>query len=160
LLPFPANGLFGMVILLGALLVLRYSSRDVRFASILGLSGMVIWGLLRPAGGVPLVRFNAASIVLLLAVTGALLGSDWIRPNFGRAAAIVLAAGSVTIAMVQLQRLFPAVQSLYDPAVRTALHQANVPASAAIDYANEHLDENNNKILVIGETRGFWLQIP
>jgi hypothetical protein len=29
-----------------------------------------------------------------------------------------------------------------------------------MEYANEHLDPAHDKILVIGETRAFWLRIP
>jgi hypothetical protein len=158
LLVSPSNGLFGTALLLGALLALTVNNRDLQLVAILGLGGLVVWGLIRPAAGFPLVRFNAASIVLLLAATGAVLGSELI-PR-GAAIASVLGIVSFVIAMVHLHTIIPAVPSLVDPPLRLALQQVNIPSSAAFAYINERLDPSHDKVLLIGETRGFWLNVP
>jgi len=121
---------------------------------------LIIWGLIRPTGGDALIRYNAVSIAFLLAAAGAMLGSEKISEKVGTTAAVIVAGVSLVIGIGQLQRILPAAQSLIDPRLREALHQANVPSWAALDYVNENLDPAHDKVLVIGETRGFWLQIP
>jgi hypothetical protein len=148
------------VLLLSGLAALISSKCEIRIAATIGLSGTIVWGLIRPTAGTALVRYNAVSIVLLLAVTGAVLGSGKFIARFGPGLAALLATASVVIAMAQLQRSFPVAQSLMNPQVRQTIQQLNVPSWAAFDYANEHLDPARNRILVLGETRGMWLHIP
>ncbi len=160
LFEFPSNILFGSILLLGSLAGLASRNRELRFAAIIGLAGLVVWGLIRPTAGFALLRYNAVSIVFLLAVTGAVLGS--VR-SFARAVstiAALLATASVVFAMIQLQQTLPVAQSLVNPQPRQTLQEANVPSWAAFDYANEHLDSIHDKILVLGETRAMWLHIP
>jgi hypothetical protein len=156
----PSNILFGSVLLLGSLAALAFRNRELRFASIIGLTGLVVWGLIRPTAGVALLRYNAVSIVFLLAATGAVLGSARFFSKAVPTIAAMLAAASVVYAMIQLQRTIPVVQTLMDPMVRQGLQEANVPSWAAFDYANEHLDPVHDRILVLGETRAMWLHIP
>lgn len=156
----PSNKLLGTIVLLGTLLALASPSRDLRFTAILGLVGLIFWGLIRPTAGVPLLRYNLASMVLLLAATGAALGSAKIPAKAGVIIAALFACGSFILSIVQLQRSIPVAQALTDPQTWETLREANVPAWSAMEYANEHLDPAHDKILVIGETRAFWLRIP
>ena len=160
LLSFHSNGLFGIALICLVPVALASPKRELKLAAILGLAGLIIWGLIRPTAGDALIRYNAVSIVFLLAAAGALLGSERISRELGTTIAVVVASGSLFYGMIQLQRVMPAVQSLIDPHLSQALHQANVPSWAALDYVNEKLDPAHDKILVIGETRGFWIQIP
>ena len=160
LFAYPSNIFFGSVLLLGSLAALVFRKREMRFASIIGLTGLVVWGLIRPTAGFALLRYNAVSIVFLLAATGAVLGSVRFLPKAIPAIAALLATASFVFAMIQLQRTIPVAQSLMDPQVRQSLQEANVPSWAAFDYANEHLDPIHDRILVLGETRAMWLHIP
>jgi hypothetical protein len=156
----PSNRLLGTIILLGALIALASPSREIRITAILGLVGLIFWGLIRPTAGVPLLRYNLATLALLLAAAGAVLGSGKIPAKAGVTIAAVLSCGSFMLSMVQLQRFMPVAQALTEPQTWEALREANVPAWAAMEYANQHLDPVRDKILVIGETRAFWLHIP
>ena len=160
LLVFPSNGLFGTGLLLAALIAVFMPNRDLRIVALLGLGGLVIWGLIRPAAGVPLLRYNALSLVFLLSATGGLLGSEVLPGRSGFKIAGVLTVGSFIVAMVHVHSIIPAAQSLTDRTVRQALHQLSVPSWAAFDYVNDKLDPSRDKVLLIGETRGFWLQVP
>jgi hypothetical protein len=156
----PANGLFGMALLFGALLSFAIPERPVRFAGFLGLTGMVMWSLIRPGAGTALVRYNALSLVFLLAATGAVLGSTWIRPNAGTLTALALSLGSLLLGIVHVQSVTPAVQSLVNPLARDAVHRFNVPSWEAFEYINKNLDAQRDKVLLVGETRAFWLDVP
>jgi len=160
LFAFPSNVVLGTVLLLGALSALISRRREIQIAAAIGLAGMIVWGLIRPTAGTALVRYNAVSIVFLLAATGAVLGSGMFFAKFGPGIAAVLAAASVIFAITQLQRSLPVARTLMDPQVRQTLQELNVPSWAAFDYANEHLDPIHDRILVLGETRGMWLHIP
>src|SRR5262249_19678721 len=72
----------------------------------------------------------------------------------------VLCAGSLLLAIVEVQSVFPAFQSIVDPQARTAVHQLNVPSWQAFDFINDKLDSHRDKVLLIGETRAFWLNVP
>src|SRR5712671_4325134 len=157
---FRSNGLFGIALICVVPFALASPKRELKLASILGLTGLIIWGLIRPTGGDALIRYNAVSIAFLLAAAGAILGSEKISEKLGTTAAVIIAGVSLVIGIGQLQRILPAAQSLIDPHLREALYEANVPSWAALDYMNENLDPAHDKVLVIGETRGFWLQIP
>jgi len=160
LFAFPSNILFGSILLLGSLAALASPIRELRFASVIGLAGLVVWGLIRPTAGTALLRYNAVSIVLLLAATGAVLASGKLFAKAGPAIAAILASASIVLAIADLQRSLPVAQSLIDPQVRLAFQELNVPSWAAFDYANEHLDPIHDRILVLGETRGLWLHVP
>jgi hypothetical protein len=160
LFTFPSNFVFGTVLLIGAVAALASRKREIRIAAAIGLAGTIVWGLLRPTAGTALVRYNAVSIILLLAATGAVLGSGMFFARFGPGIAALFAAASVILAMTGLQRSLPVSQSLMDPQVRQAFQELNVPSWAAFDYANDHLDPIKDRILVLGETRGMWLHIP
>lgn len=156
----PSNGLFGMALLFGAMLSFAAPHLPVKFAGFLGLTGLVMWSLIRPGAGTALLRYNALSLVFLLAATGAVLGSSWIRPNAGVLIALVLSMGSLVLAIVHLQSVTPAVQSLVNPQAREAVHRLNVPSWQAFDYINKNLDARRDKVLLLGETRAFWLDVP
>jgi hypothetical protein len=156
----PSNGLFGTTLLLGAMIAIFLGNSHVRMAGLLGLSGLVIWGLLRPSAAAGPLRYNALSLVLLLAATGAILGLDWIKPSAGMAIALVLCGGSLVAGVAHVQGILPAAQSLVSPVVRQAIYQANNPSWEAFDYINGNLDAKQHKVLLIGETRAFWLRVP
>jgi len=160
LFAFPSNILIGSILLLGSLAALASPNREMRLTSIIGLAGLVVWGLIRPTAGTALLRYNAVSIVLLLAATGAVLGSGLFLGKARSTIAVVLAGTSFFFAMRDLQGSLPVMQSLTDPHVRLAFQELNVPSWAAFDYANEHLDGVHDRILVLGETRGLWLHVP
>jgi 4-amino-4-deoxy-L-arabinose transferase-like glycosyltransferase len=160
LLVLPSNGLFGMGLLFGSLLALAIADREVRLVALMGLAGLFIWGLIRPAAGVPLLRYNATSLVLLLTATGAMLAHKALLPKAGVRIAAVLAGGSVLIAVAEVQSIVPAVQSLVSPTARVALRDSSVPSWIAFQYVNNHLSADHDKLLLIGETRGFWLHVP
>jgi len=160
LFAFPSNVLFGSILLLGSLAALAFPIRELRLSAVIGLGGLVVWGLVRPTGGTVLLRFNALSVVFLLAATGAVLGSGKIFGKAGPKIAAFIATLSVIFAVIQLQRSLPVMQSLMVPQARQTLQELNVPAWAAFDYANEHLNAAHDKVLILGETRGMWLHIP
>lgn len=160
LLIMPANGLFGMALLLGALIALAQKDRELRLIVLTGLGGLVIWSLLRPTAGAPLLRFNATSIALLLAATGTVLAQRELLGNIGGRIAGFLAGGSLLIATIHVGTFIPVVSSLSDAHARQELQRSNVPSWAAFEYVNEKLDPHRSKVLVIGETRGFWLRVP
>jgi hypothetical protein len=156
----PSNGLFGPILLLGVLLAVIGGAGEIRIYAGLGLGGLILWGLIHPAMGVPLLRFNSASLVLLLTCTGAMLACDRLRELKGIHVAGVLAVGSLIIAFAALQGLVPAWQSLISSRARVSFWRANVPSWRAMEFANGHIDPAQHKVLLIGETRGLWLNIP
>jgi hypothetical protein len=158
---FPGNGLFGIPILVGSLATVFWRGyKGVRVYAILGLGGLVIWGLLRPQPGVQLLRFNAASILFLLSCTGAVLGNDAEGRPRNIALTAVLASGSLAIALITVPRLVPVWPVLSNPTARLQFWQANVPSWKALEFANTRLDAGRDKVLFIGETRALWLRIP
>jgi hypothetical protein len=156
----PANGLFGTGLLLAGLVGLGTAKREIRLASFLGLTGLVIWGLIRPDADAALLRHNAASLLFLLAATGAILGSEWIPATAGRSVAVALSAGSIVVGISHVQNFLPAAQSLVSIEAREAMHHANVPSWQAFEFANAKLSRKHHKVLLIGETRAFWLHVP
>jgi hypothetical protein len=158
---FPGNGLFGIPILAGSLAAVFWRGyKPVRVCAILGLGGLVIWGLLRPQPGVQLLRFNAASILFLLSCTGAVLGNDAEGRPRSFALGAVLAFGSLAIATITVPRLVPVWPVLSSSTARLQFWQANVPSWKALEFANTRLDARHDKVLFIGETRALWLRIP
>jgi hypothetical protein len=145
-----ATGLFGAGLILGGLLGLAASSREIRIVSVLGLAGLVVWCFFRPEGGFPFLRFNALSVVFLLAATGAVLGTRIVP---------VLAVGSFVIAVFHVQNILPAAQSLKNQNLRESMYRNSVPSWPAFDYVNKNL-KDNHRVLLVGETRGFWLRVP
>jgi hypothetical protein len=121
---------------------------------------VIIWGLIHPSPGVQLLRFNAASIILLLACTGALLGSDRFKRWKGIYIATILALGSAVIAIIGLTSLVPVLPALSSSDARAQLWQTNVPSWRVMDFANNRLDPARHKVLFIGETRAVWLKTP
>ena len=156
----PSNGLFGMALLFGALIALAVKDREVRLTALLGLGGLLIWGLLRPTAGAALLRYNLASIAFLLAATGAVLAQKEFFATAGPRIAAALASGSLIIAMFHVGTILPVAKSLTDSRTRHTVQEINVPGWAAFQYVNEHLSPDRNRVLLIGETRGFWLRIP
>ena len=161
LLIFPGNGLFGMTLLMGALMAV-YSTRSnvLRLYAVLGIGGLVIWGLIHPQPRVEVIRFNSGSLILLLACTGALLTRDRVQEAGGMRVALTLALGSAIIAIISLNGIVPVVPTLVSAKRRTEIQHANVPSWQALDFANEKLDSARHKILFIGEARAVWLRIP
>lgn len=160
LLMVPSNGLFGLGLLLGSLVAFGGNSHSLRVYAALGIGGLVMWGLIHPTTGVNLLRFNAAGLVLMLSCTGAILGSDRLREWKGLSVGATVALGSLIIGLVALQGIVPVWQTLTDGPARTLFWRANVPSWAAFEFANAKLDRSRHKILLIGETRALWLEIP
>ena len=160
LLMFPANGLFGTAALLAALMGVAVTRPHIRLVSFLGISGLLIWGLLHPGTDPAILRYNALSLLFLLAATGAILGSDWVPARAGTPIALALSGGSLLIGIFHVQSILPAAQSLTNNAARTWIHRANVPSWEAINYINTKFDPHRDKVLLIGETRAFWLDVP
>jgi Dolichyl-phosphate-mannose-protein mannosyltransferase len=160
LLLFPANGLFGTATIMAALIGVAVAKPQIRVASIIGLGGLVMWGFLHPVHDSAILRYNALSLVFLLAATGAVLASEWIPARAGVVIGVGLSLGSFVIAIMHVQSILPAAQSLIDPAARQAIHRTSVPSWQAMDYINQRFDPHHDKVLVIGETRAFWLSVP
>jgi hypothetical protein len=160
LLLFPANGLFGMATVLAALIGIAIGKPQIRSAGFIGLGGLILWGLLHPGGDSAMLRDNALGLMLLLGVTGAVLGGEWIPHRAGVAIALGLSAGSLIIAILNIQSLSPVAQSLIDPAARQAIHRTNVPSWQAMEFINQGFDPHRHKVLLMGETRAFWLNVP
>lgn len=74
--------------------------------------------------------------------------------------AALLAFGSMVVALLASQGLIPAWQSISEFTLRRQYWEANLPSWQAFDLANHHLNTEHDKILLIGETRAVWLQIP
>jgi 4-amino-4-deoxy-L-arabinose transferase-like glycosyltransferase len=163
LLMFPSNGLLGIAMLIGGLMAVFWwngGGKPLFTYAMLGLGGVIIWGLIHPSPGVQLLRFNAASIILLLACTGAVLGSDRLNPWKGIYLATILALGSAVIAIIDLTSLVPVLPSLSSSNARAQIWQANVPSWRVMGFANDRLDPARHKVLFIGETRAVWLKTP
>jgi Dolichyl-phosphate-mannose-protein mannosyltransferase len=160
LLMTPNNGLFGVVLLLGTLLAMCTNYRRLRALAFIGIGGLVIWGMMHPMPGVELLRYNSAGLVLMLSCTGAILGSDRMREWKGLGIGLFLAAGSLVMALTALQSILPVWQTLTDSNARALFWRANVPSWEAFEFANAKLDASHDKILLIGESRGLWLEIP
>ena len=158
LLMVPGNGLFGLALLPGSLVALWTGSRNLRIYALLGVTGLVIWGLMHPTAGVNLLRFNAAGLVLMLSCTGAILGSDRLREWKGVYAGVIIALGSLVIGLAALQGIVPAWQTLTGGNARALFWRANVPSWQAFEFANTTLDPARDKLLLIGESRGLWLE--
>ena len=155
ILMYPSNGIFGIPLLICAVLaVSSRASKGLRLYALLGLCGLIAWGAMHPARGVELLRYNAGTLVLLLACAGALLAGRWLIAGLG------LAAVSFSIGIVSLSNLVPVWPSLLHSADRMQLWRANVPSWPALDFANARLDPARDKILLIGEGRGLWLKPP
>ena len=73
---------------------------------------------------------------------------------------VFLAVGSLIIGLTALQSILPVWQTLTDSNARTLFWRANVPSWEAFEFANAKLDGSHDKILLIGESRGLWLEIP
>jgi hypothetical protein len=163
LLMFPSNGLLGIVIFIGGLIVAFWpgaSGKALGVYATLGLGGVIIWGLIHPSPRVQLLRFNAASVIFLLACTGALLGSERFNRWKGTHIATILALGSVLIAIIGLSSLVRVLPVLSTSNARGQLWQANVPSWRVMEFANNSLDPVRHKVLFIGETRAVWLKTP
>jgi hypothetical protein len=160
LIMFPANGLFGTAALLAALIGLTVTQPPIRLVSFLGISGLLMWGFLHPGSDPAILRYNALSLLFLLATTGTILGGDWIPSRAGTSIVLALSAGSLLIGIVLVQSILPAAQSLTSDEARTWIHRNNVPSWDAINYINANFDKQHDKVLLIGETRAFWLDVP
>jgi hypothetical protein len=160
LLMTPSNGLFGLGLLLGSLIAVSAGARNIRIYGALGIGGLIIWGLIHPTSGVQLLRFNAASLVLMLACTGAILGSSLFQESKGVYIAAALTLGSFLIGITALHGIVPVWNTLTSAAARTAYSRANIPSWQVFEFANGKLDPARHRVLLLGETRAVWLKIP
>jgi uncharacterized membrane protein (UPF0136 family) len=159
----PYNAVLGPF-LLGCAFLALVSRRDEsrpynvhRLAAIIGWIALLAWGLIHPVADVRLVRFNAAAILfLMIASAGYLLETG---KRAGLALALVVSLISLPFGLRALLRVFPVYGSVTDSEFRKNLQHVNIPAWPAIEKANEQLDERN-KVLLLGETRGFPLRVP
>lgn len=156
----PGNGFLGPVLMLGSLFALLAGAGGIRTFAALGLGGLVIWALIHPTVNTPLLRFNAASIMLLLICTGAMLGSERFRDQKGIRVAGLLAFGSFIVACVSVQSFLPVWQSLTNSSMRINFWRANLPSWQVVAFANANLNPAHDKVLLIGETRSLWLKVP
>jgi hypothetical protein len=160
LLIFPGNGLFSLALLMGALMAAYWRRfKDLRTYAVLGIGGLILWGILHPTPRVELLRFNSATLILLLACTGALLAQREVQYS-GVRVALTLALGSVVIALVSVNNIVPVWQTLASGAQRVEAWRASVPSWQALDFANDKLDPAHDKLLLIGDARAVWLKIP
>ena len=150
----PSNGLFGLVLLLSGLAVLwRERSPGIREWAIIGLAGVAIWGFVKPAMGPSIIRYNAASLVFLIAVAACILHSrQWI--------CTILCVGSLAMALPHVNSIVPLVRTLTDESARTSYFRSQNASWAAMAFLNRELSSTGNKVLFIGETRSFWSRIP
>jgi hypothetical protein len=160
LLMVPSNGLFGLGLLLGALVAVGMSTPGIRLYAIAGIGGLIIWGLIHPTPGVQLLRYNTGSLALLLTCTGAVLGSERFQELKGVYVAAALGLGSFAIGIVALHGIVPVWQTLTSSSARIRYWQASVPSWQVFEFANNKLNPEHDKILLIGETRALWLRIP
>jgi hypothetical protein len=160
LLMAPSNGLFGLGLLLGSFMAVGMGIHGIRVYAVLGIGGLIIWGLIHPTPGVQLLRYNTGSLALLLTCTGAVLGSDRLQELKGSYVAATLAAGSFVIAIAALHNIVPVWQTLTSSSARIEHWRANLPSWRAFEFANNKLNPASDKILLIGETRALWLRIP
>jgi len=150
----PYNALLGPFLLGCGFLALLSRSW---LAAIIGWIALLAWGVIHPVADVRLVRFNAAAILfLMIASAGYLLEKS---KRAGLCLAIFVSLISLPFGLRALLRVFPVYGSVTDSEFRKNLQHANVPAWPAIEKANEQLDERN-KVLLLGETRGFPLRVP
>jgi hypothetical protein len=150
----------GAFLLVACLIAVVRAEKEIRLTALLGLGGLLIWSMVRPEGGFPILRFNALSIVFMLAATGAVLGSGRLLPRAGAAVALTFVGASVVIGAVHVQSILPAAQSLASSDLRESMYRGSVPSWEAFDYINKNLKPEQDKVLLIGETRGFWLRVP
>jgi hypothetical protein len=62
--------------------------------------------------------------------------------------------------LTAVQSILPGWQTLTNSSARTLLWRANVPSWEAFEFANARLDPSRDRILLIGESRSLWLEIP
>jgi hypothetical protein len=151
----PYNGFLGITLLFCAVFA-AFFSRSLRFVALIGFVSLICWGLLHPVADVRVFRFNAAGLVFLMAAAGVLV------ERYGKAgmiASVVIAAASLVFCFESM-RAFPVYTTVTQSAYRTNFQHANVPGWNAFDAANRTLDPKKDKVLLIGETRGFALNIP
>jgi hypothetical protein len=161
LLLFPNNGLFSLPILICGLAA-AYSRKlkNIRIYAVLGLGGLVLWGLIHPAIHTQVLRFNAGTLIFLLACSAAFLAREGAGKSIRLAVALILAIGSAAIATLSLNLNIPMWQTLISSDRRAAIWRANVPSWPALEFANRKLDPERNKVLFIGDTRALWLKVP
>ncbi len=150
----PYNGFLGITLLFCAVFA-AFFSRSLRFVALIGFVSLICWGLLHPVADVRVFRFNAAGLVFLMAAAGVLV------ERYGKAgmiASVVIAAASLVFCFESM-RAFPVYTTVTQSAYRTNFQHANVPGWNAFDAANRTLDPKKDKVLLIGETRGFALNI-
>lgn len=154
------NGWFGPVLLLGGLLAIGQSfNRTYRIAGLMGLSGILVWSVMHPVPDVVLVRFNAASVVFLMAATAGLLTAVRLR-LLGFWGGLFVAILSLAAAIVELGKTIPVYSTVSNVQARIGFLRACIPGWDAFEYANAHLDPAKDRVLLIGETRGFLLKVP
>ena len=149
------NGFLGVTLLFCAVLAAIFSLQ-LRFVALIGFISVMGWGLLHPVADVRVFRFNAAGFVFLMA-TAAVLVERYRKA--GMIAGGIIAAASLLFCFRSM-RAFPVYLTVTRNEYRTNFQHANVPGWNAFDKANRTLDPKKDKVLLIGETRGFALKIP
>ena len=152
-----SNGLLGGAALLcAAVAIARPAKTNVRPIALMGLAGLALWGLIHPRADIILIRFNAASLALLLATAGVVLSHRALWQGVG----MLLALSSTVIGLIQATSVVPVWRTLSNPLVRSAFVQRLVPSLEGIRFVNEHLDASKHKVLLIGETRSLLVDAP
>jgi len=150
----PGNGLFGLALLLASLMVLQQRRAGIaRVSAVIGIAGVLVWGFIKPDLGEGNIRYNAASLVFLLAASaGFLLSSTRV--------CALLSSGSLVLALAHANSVVPVWRTITNEPTRLSFYRNQLPSWEAFDYVNSQLDRAGNKLLFIGETRGFPSRIP
>jgi hypothetical protein len=104
--------------------------------------------------GTTLLRFNAASLLFLIAA-----GSGVLFLIFGRATAffcILLSGMFLYFAIQDVTRAIPVLSSVTNHNVRSSLVRSNIPGFSAFEFCNREGFEG--KVFLLGETRGFCVK--
>ena len=159
LLKQPENGFLGPVILIVSILSLfRLTSNSRWIVVCMGLIMLVIWGMVHPAVDVTLFRFNAGAVAFLMAGAAAFLWEKF--KTIGVVCVLLVGLSSVTATIHDLTVTYPVYQAITNHRFRDSFRQDSIPGLTAFRFANARLNPDRDKILLIGETRGFSLRIP
>lgn len=115
---------------------------------------LIIW-----AGSVPILRYGYPALALAAAVSGAAWRDAARRFGWLVAAVLVLGAGGGWIRALQIQEALTGGLSKYHGTVETAEEYlaTRTPEVAAARWLRSHTPESGTKLLLIGETRGYYL---
>ncbi len=151
----------GYLLLFTGMIAIRNRSPEPAFTwAVLGFAGLIVWSFFHPAFGLTLLRFNAVSILFLTVAGSCVLADRRIARGAGVSVAVVVCAFSLWIGISDLMKFISVDQLVTASNERMNFQRLNIPAWDVFEYANIHLDPQEHKVVLIGETRGFHLKIP